>query len=446
MAAIFRVTIILILVIGAAWFIQESTEEPGYVMMNWYGYEIETSMTFIIAVFNIGLILAFYGGRLLEWVLEIPARFLLKRKYQKDQNALSLIASGLKAIAAGDHKEQEKLAQQITKLLPESDVAPVLAAHLHPTQERLHLLLGKPETAFSGHVGLMGEAQKRSDWHAVKFHAQGALDHRAHSPVIQQSLFNATLHMGLFEEALDLLPKLKKSRVLGKQAPFVEAAVRLHAAMAEKNTNPTNALRQTSYATKACPHFVPGALFQASTLLSLGKSGPAERALSDFWHTCPRYDVFNKWWEIVQNTGRTQTAAKLYKKVEALTESKVNNPDDGAIALLCRGTAALDLGDIERARDLLTQAFRQSASKQILQKLAEVEQKIEDEAAAGDWLEQAVDAPNLHQQGDDVLALYQEFRQTYKLDQPSALPSQPADKKPRLMLANAQETQTKAGK
>ena len=397
MTAFFRVIIIIALLLLIALVVHTYVQDPGVAVFYWFGKKVTIDLPILIAAFNIALILAFYSGRLMEWTFEIPVRLGLWRRQQQDKNVFKLLAEGVDALAAGDVKQQEKLAHQITKSLPNHPAAPVLIAHLDPTTDRLHKLLANTETEFAGHMGLMKEAAKREDWAAVKFHATGAIKQRASSPIAQKTLFNALLHLKQFSEALEVLPKLKRHQVLGKEAPLWEASVRLHSAMAEKGENPTTALRQAQQAQKACPHFVPAALFGTSTLLGLNKPGPAERALSEFWHTCPRYDVFNKWLETVIENNSNLPAEKLWKKIDQLIEPKLNHPDDGPLAALCAGTAALKLGELDKARDFLSKAFRRSANKVVLSQLAALEKRAEDEAAAADWLQQAMDASDLKQ-------------------------------------------------
>ena len=125
------------------------------------------------------------------------------------------MAQGVDALTAGDAKQQEKLAAQLTKALPNEEQALVLATHLHPTAERLHLLLANPETVFMGHVGLLRAAAERQDWGGVKFHAEAALKKRPNSPSVQQNLFEAHLHTCQFDAALPLLLKLKRTGQLG---------------------------------------------------------------------------------------------------------------------------------------------------------------------------------------------------------------------------------------
>jgi HemY protein len=416
MTLLFRAIIILVLVLGAILLVQESTEEPGQVMLQWYGYEVATSATILVAAVNIVIILAFFVGWFFSWVASLPSRLHQAFHRRQDKHALALIAQGIEALEAGDIKQQEKLANQISKALPDPNLASTLSAHLCPTQERLHGLLARKETSFAGHSGLMQEAVSRQDWSAVKFHAAAALKRRPSSPTAQKAYFDALLHTGDFAAALDQLPKLKRAGVLEREAPLVEAAVRLHAAMDEPPDNAAAALRQAQYAQKACLMFTPAALFRASTQLGLGKPGPAERTLSEFWHTCPRFDVFQKWFDALVEAAPNLEEDKLLKRVEELVKPKLRQPDEAGMACLCLGAAALRLGKTEEARKHLTKAFQKSASRTVLKQLADLEKREGDEAAAHDWLAQAVDAKELAQPGDDVLLAYQNFRRTYGLD------------------------------
>ena len=154
-------------------------------------------------------------------------------------------------------------------------------------------------------------------------------------------------------------------------------------------------------------------------MLSLNKQAPAERALTEFWHTCPRYDVFNKWLETIMDNNSAITSDKIdkmWKKIEQLIEPKLKNPDENFIANLCAGKAAIQFGKIEKARKYLTESYRYSSNKAVLRQLAVLEQKVGDESAASDWLSQAIEAEDLSQPGDDILNMYQDFRKKYGLD------------------------------
>ncbi|MFZ2620148.1 MAG: heme biosynthesis HemY N-terminal domain-containing protein [Alphaproteobacteria bacterium] len=433
MASFIRAILVLVLLAGAIFLIQNAAQEPGAVTFTWQGYTIDTSATFFIAVFNIALILAFYGGRLAAFLISIPERFRHGFVRRQDRHALALISRGMEALAAGDTAEQRKVARLVQKSLPDAALGAALAAHLDPTPERLHLMLGRPDTSFTGHSGLLNDAVKRGDWVAAKFHAAGALKKRPDSPAVQHASFNALMHTGDFDKALELIPSLNRRDVFGDKAPVVEAAVRLHAAMHQVADNPNAALRQAQNAESICLHFTPAALFRASTLVGLGKTSPAERALAAFWHTCPRFDVFQKWFDVLQQVYPDLPADKLLKKAEQLVAEKLTNADDGAVSSLCLGVAALKLGLLDDARKQLTLSFRKSVNREVLVQLAQLERKAGDEHAAADWLQQALDAQPLHQMGDNVLTAYQDFRRTYGLDHAKGHLSRGADSKVALL-------------
>lgn len=421
MNTLFKTLVALLVLVGLVALVQSASQEPGYVAIEWYGYIIETSATFLVAVFNIGLILAFLVGRFLGWLLRLPQMLCLRRTRRSERKALQMVADGWEARRAGDTRKAQSIARSLNKFeSSDPDTAnamKILATDISTSQEALHRLLGDDKTAFFGHVGLMDAAAQRADWPGVQFHASAALNHRANSPTVREQYLEAMLHCHKFIAARDALPKTDLKATHGDKADFMEAAIRLQAALQEKADNPTTALRHVQQTTRKVPHFVPGALAQANMLLEMGKPGPAERALATFFHSCPRYDVFRKWLETIRQSQPNLTADKLWKKLDQLLEDKLTHPDHAPIAALCAGTAALDQGDTVKAREYLMNAFRKSANKTVLQKLAELERKLDDEAAAADWLKQAIDAPDLSQPGDEILHAYQDFLSTYQIYQ-----------------------------
>ncbi len=421
MNTLFKTLVALLVLVGIVALVQSASQQPGTVTIQWYGYVINTSATFLVAVFNVGLILAFLVGRFLGWLLRLPQLLCLRRSRRSERKALQMVAEGWEARRAGDTRKAQRVARSLSKF-ESTDAATasamkILATDISTSQEALHRLLGDDKTAFFGHVGLMEQAVQRHDWSGVQFHANAALSHRSESPAVRRQYLEALLHCHKFTQARDALPKTDLKASYGEKADFMEAAIRLQAALQEKAENPTGALRHIQQTTRKVPHFVPAAFAQGNILLEMGKHAPAERALATFFHNCPRYDVFRKWLDVVRQSQPNLPAEKLNKKLDQLLEDKRTHPDHAPIAALCAGSAALDAGDTVAARDALMDAFRKSANKTVLQKLAELERKLDDEGAAADWLKQAIDAPDLAQPGDEILHAYQTFLEEYNIYQ-----------------------------
>ena len=137
---------VLILGVLALWLM----DNPGMVTLTWFGYEVKTSVAFVIALL-ICIFLAIY-------ILRMPVKFIrwVKKSFdaQKEKSKENMLVQILNAIACGDEALCQKLAGRLDKTFDGKTPTPLLLkALLNPSPEIYRRLAADPSTELAGWRG-----------------------------------------------------------------------------------------------------------------------------------------------------------------------------------------------------------------------------------------------------------------------------------------------------
>ena len=113
-----RLVLFLVAVVASATGLSWLADRPGNLVLNWEGYEIETSVfrAVVLLAFLTGL--AIFAWSVARQIWTTPAsvgRYFNRRRQERGLDALS---SGMIAIGAGDKKLALKYAGEARKTLP----------------------------------------------------------------------------------------------------------------------------------------------------------------------------------------------------------------------------------------------------------------------------------------------------------------------------------------
>ena len=211
---------------GLAWL----ADRPGDLVVQWQGYEIETSV-FRAIVLLTGLVFAV----LIVWSLARNAwhgpaavgGIIAKRRQQQGIEALS---SGMIALGAGDRAAALRSAVQARKSLPNEPLTHLLRAQAaqltgdRTTARRIfEAMLASPDTEQLGLRGLFLEAQRVGEVEAARHFAERAVALNPKLNWAVDALFDLQCRYGDWADALETLAVARKNGQWSGQPPTAAA-------------------------------------------------------------------------------------------------------------------------------------------------------------------------------------------------------------------------------
>lgn len=93
-----------------------AAHEPGYVLIIYQGWKIETSLALVVTILLICAVIFYYLMRSSAGLLRVPKRFGAWRSYKKGCRAESALNRGMLALFEGEWKQAEKMLAKNGKL------------------------------------------------------------------------------------------------------------------------------------------------------------------------------------------------------------------------------------------------------------------------------------------------------------------------------------------
>lgn len=277
---ILRILLFLVLLGLVANLVMGAPSEQGEVVINWLGYEVATSGAVLAGLLAVALILAFIGGQIWSFLVNLPYRLATRRHFKKEKAGLDTLFAGLEAISSGDAETARKLAKRSRQLLPDERLSAMLEAEAAQSQGRekeaashFERLGNQSGSEFLGLRGLLAQAVRLGQWGSALPHAQKALTMQPKSPWVVGQAYNVYLHCGRYEDALEVLPKLAKlNHLTSEQVDFEKACINLQLA-AMHSADQDNAMAFAKKSLRAYSNFVPALEFKLETYKAAGKTG-----------------------------------------------------------------------------------------------------------------------------------------------------------------------------
>ncbi len=375
---------------GLAWL----ADRPGSLVMNWQGYQIETS------VFRAVVLLAFLTGlavflwSIAHQIWSSPAavgQFFNRRRQERGLDALS---SGIIAIGAGDKALATRYAVQARKALPNEPLTHLLRAQAaqlsgdRATSRRIfESMLATPDTEQLGLRGLFLEAQREREVEAARQFAERALNLNPKLGWPIDALFDIQCKAQDWAGALETLAAGRKHGHLDKPVADRRRAVLLTAqAQGIEEENGAKALELAQEAHALAPDLVPAATIAGRQLASRGSTPKAARVIERTWRQSPHPDLAT-----VYAFARLGDSPKdRLERMKRLSRSTPHSTE-GPIAL---ASAAIEARDWAEARNALQPLLDDKLSQRVCTLMARIEG--EDKGNSGgvrEWLARAVNAP-----------------------------------------------------
>lgn len=369
-------------------------DNPGSVAINWFDYEIETSVGALAIALGVILVAAFAALAFIRLLMTGARLAKEARDRRRRAKSSAELVRGFAAVAMGDAeearralkgasaaKELQGLAKLLTAQIAEVDREPKAA-------EAAYRQLAKdPATEFLGLRGLYETAMREGDREAALAFATRAFEMQPRAGWVAEQLFRIQTQQGAWDLARKTIASARRAATLTsddarRREGLIFAAEALEAD-ARGNRDKAFELAQKSLA--LAPGLTPMAAYLAKEQAARGQHWAAAGTIESAWRVHPHPDLARAYAGLKPGETPVQRARRLMGLAEF-------NPGHVESRLLVAGEA-LSLGEVRRARRALRPAL-DSGSARVLMLMSEVALKGgEGEAEAHAFRTRAVNAP-----------------------------------------------------
>jgi HemY protein len=290
-----------ILVAIAVWV----ANRPGYIEIDWLGYDIRAHIGFVLLVLLIFLLLSLI---LYRFFLSLFAFSKVWRHYKQQKRRIKgyrALTLGLSAVAAGDAKVASYQAFRMRNLLPEDKGLSLLleaqAARLKGDNEAarnfFEELMKDKDTAFLGLRGIMLAAIEDGDIEQALSLARKGLSIHPKQPWILRMVYKLELRNHEWVSAEKTLKAARKHKAIGQeQADSDRVALYLfQAGQEQEKGHPGKALSFARKAHRLAPDFSPATVKLTEFYLDAGKKRSAASIVRTAWKNHPHPDLIPLW-------------------------------------------------------------------------------------------------------------------------------------------------------
>jgi len=375
---------------GLSWL----ADRPGSLVINWQGYEVETSVFRAIVLLALLMGLSILLWSLLRSLWHGPAAlgaFLNRRRQARGLEALS---SGMIALGAGDRALALRAAVQAKRALPNEPLTHLLRAQAaelggdRATARRIfEAMLGSPHTELVGLRGLYLEAIRENEREAARQFAARAVARNPRLGWPIEALFDLQCKEGDWAGALETLSLARRHQHIDRATAERRRAVLLTArAQAAEDSDPLRAMQLALEAHHLAPDLVPAAAIAGRLLAARGHTARAAKVLERTWKRSPHPEL-----AIAYAHARVGDSPR--DRLERIRHLADLNPHatESAIAV---ATAAIEARDWALARKALAPLIDGRLTARVCMLMARLEgEELGDTGRVREWLARAVTAP-----------------------------------------------------
>jgi HemY protein len=381
---------IAIVVAIAVWL----ANRPGDLVLQWYGWQVQTSVAILILFIVVIAALSAIGWRLWGRLLGLPRGFRRGRSDRRLRKGYQALTQGMVAVAAGEPDEARRHARRADSLLEEPPLTMLLsaqAAQLNGDEQAakryFSRMLEDDDTRFLGLRGLLRQAEREGDLQSALDYARQAYDIRPQTPWVLNSLFDLSLKTGELERALDAVEESRKRNLIDRETARRRRAVILteQARRAQADGKTAFARDYAKEATDLAPGLVPAVRVRAQLLIDEDRGRSAAKAIEKTWGHQPHPDLA----ELYLKARPAKAPKDRYQRLKRLAEKNPAHRESE----LALGRAALEAEQWGDARRHLEAAGGQQPSEEVCRELAELAERQNDDQEARRWLRRTTEAP-----------------------------------------------------
>jgi HemY protein len=389
-----RLVLFLLGVAAAAVGLDWLAGEPGKLMIEWRGLEIETSVFRAIILLATLIGLSILLASFIRNVWQSPAtigNFFNKRRNKRGLESLS---SGMIAIGAGDRTLATRYAIQARKALPNEPLTHLLRAQAaqlsgdRETSRRIfEAMLASPDTEQLGLRGLYLEAEREKEPEAAEQFAERAVSLNPKLAWSIDALFDMQCRKSDWAGALETVTLAKKHGHIERSVADRRRAVLLTAqAQALEDSDPNKAMALALEAHNQASDLVPASTLAGRMLAARGNTGRATKILSKTWKRAPHPDLAGAY-AYARLGDSPRDRLERVKQLSALAPGSVEGP-------VAVASAAIDAKEWDLARRVLEPFLEDRISQRICTLMARIERgQNGDTGRVREWLARAVHAP-----------------------------------------------------
>src|SRR5829696_8205238 len=255
---------------GAVWL----ADRPGNVVVNWGGYQAQTSVA-VAAVLFIGLAIALaLLWAVVSFILSVPNRMTYASRARKRAKGYAAVSRGMIAVGAGDPAAARRHAGDAERLLGREPLTLLLKAQAAQiagdrtgAEAAFRRMAEDSETRVLGLRGLFVEARRRGDAVAARSYATEAARLAPAVGWANEAVLEAQSAEGDWRGALATVERRASLGLPDKATARRHRAVLLTAdALGRKDRDPEGALEAAQTAVKLAPDLVPAAALAGQLL------------------------------------------------------------------------------------------------------------------------------------------------------------------------------------
>lgn len=294
-----KLMILLFYIVVLAFGVWELTENPGSVSITWYGYVIETSVAFCIALI-IALTLAIHLILFpFRWVRSIKAS-LERKRFNRFKD---LLIEALSNVLCNNLSENEDLIKKLEKYnSSDADLILMVKALSKTDPDIYDKLIKNPKTYQAGWQGIIDRHIERGEIIKAAEEVEKLLEKNEKKEWILKEAFNLFTLNGEWKKAMSCLESLRKIKAVSDKLYNYQKAVLL------------TKLGKGWDAFKLCPE-LPVAALEAAKI----KPKKAEKIYFTSWREQPSFEVYRAFTKLFVR----ENSLSVYKHTLKLCE---NNP------------------------------------------------------------------------------------------------------------------------
>lgn len=375
---------------GLAWL----AERPGNLILNWQGYEIETSVFRAVVILTLLVGFSVFAWNLMKQIWLSPAAIgnMFNRRRQK--RGLEALSTGLIALGAGDKQLAMRYAAQARRTLPNEPLTHLLRAQAArlagdtATSRRIfEAMLSSPDTEQLGLRGLFLEAEAEGETEAARQFAERALRVNPKLGWAVDSLFELQCKHKDWAAAIETLALARKHGHLDKATADRRRAVLLTAqAQPAEEGSSERALNLALEAHALAPDLIPATAIAGRLLASKGNTPRATKVIQETWRKAQHPDLAVAYaYARIGDSPRDRLTR--IKQLAASAPMSIESPI--AIAV-----AAIEAKDWDEARAALMPLTQGRLTQRVCTLMARIEgEEHGDKGRVREWLARAVNAP-----------------------------------------------------
>ena len=290
--AFFLVALLAAVIAAATWL----ADHPGRVDIAWRDYQITMGVSVLAVLVAVTSILAALVYRLWWGLRRLPRILAARRREGRRRRGARALTRGILAAAAGDARETQTAADKAAALRADPTLTLLLSAQAAQLrgEEKVaasffNAMLDKPETAFLGLRGLIGQAMREGREDEANGLIEKARVLHPKAPWVATALFDLQTRSGKWEQAEQTLRQARRHKTMPAHMFRLWLAILLleQSRAADAGGHSIPALSLAERATKQDPSLMAAALHLAELLQRSGCGRRARNTLQRFWRKAP---------------------------------------------------------------------------------------------------------------------------------------------------------------